>query len=108
MTRFMSLAVTIADAGMEGGPWGVVILGPGDGAHDMVGVGVHELRGSPSLSMYRSLSSSSFCRYHAAFSSSVLSPQVITFLSTHSHCWSTDQSGQKLKGVPPRYGLGDR
>jgi hypothetical protein len=94
-------------AGMEGG---VVILGLGDGAcdgaHDTVGVGVCELWFLSLLSS-RSLSSSSFCKYHAAFSSSVLSPQVITFHSTHSRCWSTVQSGQKPKGVPARYGLGD-
>jgi hypothetical protein len=43
MTLFMSLAVTGAegDADVKGG---TVVLGPGDGARDIVGVGVRELR----------------------------------------------------------------
>jgi hypothetical protein len=90
---------------------GAVVLGLGvgarEGACDIVGVGVCELWVSLSLSMARSLSSLSFCKYHAAFSSSVLLPQVIMFCSTHSRCWSTVQSGQKPKGVPAQYGLGD-
>jgi hypothetical protein len=95
MTRFISLAVMVAEAGMEGG---AVALGLGvgacRGACDITGVGVCESADSFSLSSARNRSSSSFCLYHPALSLSVLSAQVITFRSAHLHCWSAVQSGQ--------------
>jgi hypothetical protein len=93
MIRFISLVVTVAEAGMEGT---AVVLGPGvgarEGACDMTGVELCEL--SFSHSSAKNLSSLSFCLYHPVFLCSVLSAQVITFLSAHSRCWSAVQSGQ--------------